>query len=221
MTNREYLSYQNYLRGSLGSLKSKIDNIKENNKNLEANKVRQSKLDEIGRNYMTYRNSLGILFQCMQKLSDKKQEDRIAFLNEYITNRLASLFPEHGYAARLNYDKGRADTVRLELIKPDGTVSTPNIGQGQLMQYIISYSAVESIAQGLGVKNIFIDEAFGVCAENKLPEIGDMINASVNEGCQIILVSQHSELYDNIPHREIRLEMGEDCVTKVSEVKDF
>lgn len=50
---------------------------------------------------------------------------------------------------------------------------------------------------------MFIDEAFGAASADNTQKMGPIIQNIAENGIQVILVSQNSSLYENIPHREI------------------
>lgn len=220
MIKNQYTSYLNYLHGNLGALENKIQSVEENNKQIEYLRIRKDKLDKITRDYQRLLSALNLIMTASQTISDRIQEERVAFINDSITLKLKEYFPEHDYTARLNFQSGRGDTARLELINKDGVVSTPIIGQGKLMQYIIGYAAIQGLITGLNIPNIFIDEAFGVGGETRLPAIGDMLAKSVDDGMQIVLVAQNSTLYAHLPRREFLL-VNEKGLTRLEEIKQY
>lgn len=220
MIKNQYASYLNYLHGNLGALENKIQSVEKNNKQIEHLHVRKDKLDRITRDYQRLLSALNLIMTASQTIADRIQEERVAFINDSITLKLREHFPEHDYTARLNFHSGRMDTARLELINKDGVVSTPTIGQGKLMQYVIGYAAIQGLTAGLGIPNIFIDEAFGVGGESRLPAIGDMLAKSVDNGTQIVLIAQNSALYTHLPRREFHLVNNGD-LTRLEETEEY
>lgn len=128
-------------------------------------------------------------------------------LSNYITEEIAKIFPNEGYTAKINYDyKNRNKVATLSLIDLKGHESSPEICEGLLLQYLISYSVVIAIAKALNISNLYIDEAFGAASSDNLPKIGDRIKDSVADGIQTLMITQREELYADIPRREIVLE---------------
>ena len=84
-----------------------------------------------------------------------------------------------------------------------GFMRKPQMSEGKLCQYLISFAAVYSVVKSLGGSSIYVDEAFGVASTARLGDVGEMLNKCVHDGMQIILVSQKADLYCEIPHREI------------------
>ena len=70
----------------------------------------------------------------------------------------------------------------------------------------------------MGITNLYVDEAFGVAAPDILGDLGQLLYEQVDDGMQVIIISQNPGLYQDIPRREIHLKR--DSVTKsVSVIK--
>lgn len=209
----------NYYENEVKNLAVKLEVARERNAQLENLKREKVELTSFLNEIQEYWENLALVRASVIKESDDYQTRRIEYLNELITKALRDIFPTENYTAKITYDYKRRDIVKLRLVDQEGHVSTPDIGQGQLMQYVISFAAVSGITKGLGFKNIFIDEAFGVAAVDKLPELGNIIDSNVKAGMQVILISQNPELYNSIPRRVISLE--KDALTKTTGVVDI
>lgn len=69
------------------------------------------------------------------------------------------------------------------------------------------------MVKGLNTQTVYVDEAFGVSSKANLPKIGEILQESINDGLQVILISQSSELYNSVSRREIHLEnKGSGCM---------
>lgn len=148
---------------------------------------------------------------------------RLDCINAVITDVLGEIFPQERFQAKVVCDfKNTTNKSYLRLIRPDGSVSMPIIGEGKLCQYLISYASVLGILRMLGYKNLYVDEAFGVAAKERLGQIGGLIERAANDGMQILLVSQDNLLYADLARREIHLkkDYNQNCVV-ITEVKDF
>lgn len=211
----QYRTSLNNLQNSITVAKMHNDQINNLTEQLRAISALDAKLN-------AYAQQLSLVRAACIQTEHNYQTRRINYLNTLITDALREVFPDENFEAKIIYEYGRKDTVRLELQDSAGHVSSPDIGQGQLMQYIISLVAVVGITSGLGFKNLFIDEAFGVAASSKLEDLGEILNRYAQNGMQIILVSQNPFLYNGIPHRVFTL--NHDAVTKtttVAKTEDF
>lgn len=134
------------------------------------------------------------------------RDRRVKYLNDVITEEIQKVFPHSGMQARISYnDKYNKAKATLHLVDADGNPRKPRISEGKLCQYLISFAAVNGVVKSLGFRNIYVDEAFGVSSMDNLPRIGEILNQSIVDGMQIVLVSQNPALYEGIPRREIHL----------------
>ncbi len=163
------------------------------------------------------------LLKVLEKEDADFRERRIRFLSEHITQELLKIFPTEGYQARVDCDfKRGAGRATLTLIDKYGVERIPEITEGKLCQYLISFASTVGAVKGLNTNNIYVDEAFGVSSTDNLPKIGDILKSTVEDGMQLILISQSAELYANIPRREIHLKLDEFCdASTVENVIDF
>lgn len=152
-----------------------------------------------------YRNKLKVVSSRVIKENDSFRTGRLKYLSGTITEAIERIFPAKSLKAEVTCDFKRKNAVDLRLTDQNGNTSKPYVNNGKLMQYLISFASVSKIAESLGCHTLFVDEAFGVAAENKLSVIGELVQQKVDEGMQIILVSQNKALYADVPRREIRL----------------
>lgn len=144
------------------------------------------------------------------KESDAFRERRVTYLDDQITDALSVIFPEKNFKAKILYDfKYGSSKAYLRLKDRKGNNRSPFITEGKLCQYTIGFVSTVSTIVGLGASIIFIDEAFGVSSKKNLPKIGEMIQSYADTGLQFIIISQSSDLYADIPRREIHLELEE------------
>ncbi|MEY8333098.1 hypothetical protein AALB53_08340 [Lachnospiraceae bacterium 47-T17] len=180
--------------------RAKINNAQADKLSAEFNTCKRL-LDEV----KEYRNNLALLKTAVTTEINEYQNRRVSYLNDIITDALTSIFLDEGYSADIHCDFSRKNACKLLLHDRSGNVSSPYIGQGKLMQYLISFAAVSGITRGLGYKNLFIDEAFGVSDMDRLSEIGDVIQKQVESGMQVVLISQNPALYAGLPRHMISL----------------
>lgn len=182
-----------------------LERAKINNKQREQLLAQRTELIELQEDLATYNYDLKRLLTVIQKEDRDFKTRRIQYLNTLITDSLAEIFPEDGLKARLYCDFDRKSEVVLELLDKDGNVLSPDMCSGKLQQYLISFAAVSGITKGLGVNNLYVDEAFGVAATSILGEIGKIIQKRVEQGVQIVIIAQNPGLYQDLPRREISL----------------
>ena len=213
---------QGSYKNSLERMQNQIAVAEAHNEQIDILTAKLNQVNALNEKLEQYGQQLRIIRAACITTEHNYQTRRINYLNTLITDALHEVYPEEDYTAKIIYDYERKDTVRLELQDRFGHVSSPEVGQGQLMQYVISLIAVVGITSGLGYKNLFIDEAFGVAAASKLPDLGEILNRYVKNGMQIILVSQNSDLYNGIPRRVFGLKKDASTgITTVVKTEDF
>lgn len=190
----------------LNDTKIEIEKAKAINESRQSIIDKQVEVDCLYTEITEYRNKLSVLKSRIIKENDEFRSRRLQHLNEVITDGVADVFPEKKLKAEVLCNFKRKDKIKLQLTDETGHVILPHIGKGKLMQYLISFSAVCGIAESLGVKNVYIDEAFGVASQNNLSIIGDIIARKISEGgMQMILVSQNPSLYQDVPRKQFNL----------------
>lgn len=168
-----------------------------------------SKLAEVKHLYDaldSYNSTLAIVDTAVTTEAKDYQTRRIDYLNDIITEAIQRIFPKKKYRAKLQCSFSRTDHVELTLIDENGYVSTPYICEGKLLQYLISVSAVSGITKGLGYSGLFVDEAFGVSNADHYDDIGKLLQSFVDDGLQIVLISQNQGLFAGLKRHAIYLE---------------
>ena len=150
-----------------------------------------------------YLQMLKVCSEIIRKENNDFKGRRIAYLNDMITECLHNFFPNQGFICNIAFEeKNRSNRAVLRLEDSSGFMRKPQMSEGKLCQYLISFAAVYSVVKSLGGSS-YVDEAFGVASTARLGDVGEMLNKCVHDGMQIILVSQKADLYCEIPHREI------------------
>lgn len=204
----------------LAKREAEVAAAEENNRHRDILETEKAKAERLLGELNRYRERLGILKAAVEKENDRFRTRRSEFLNDAITESVAKIFPQMGLTAKVYCDYNRKNKTKMSLFDKYGREHLPRICQGKLMQYLISFAAVAGITKGLGIRNLYVDEAFGAGAEEILPEVGQVVQAQIEDGMQIILVSQHKGLYRDLPRHVISLQtdLEHDCVV-VKEVE--
>lgn len=201
---------------------------------LEKNRLNNEKVDH----YRKCLNELGSLCDRAEQYTDslklvetaviKEIHDyqirKIDYLNDLITEAISRIFPQRRVRAELKSDFSRTDKVSLLLYDDMDNVFMPYVCEGKLMQYLISVSAVAAITKSLSCSNIFIDEAFGVARMDHLEDLGDLLQSFIDEGLQVVVISQNPALYNSLKRHEIHLKTVDgiyETYAEVSEIKDI
>lgn len=188
--------------------------------NAERNKImlKKQELDKVCALMDRYIKDIKLLLTAVDTEDRNYKNQRIDFIDSLITDGLARIFPQDGLKAHLDCDFNRKNEAVLYLTDNNNNELDPDICSGKLQQYLICFTAVIAIIRGLGITNLYVDEAFGVAAPDILGDLGQLLYEQVDDGMQVIIISQNPGLYQDIPRREIHLKR--DSVTKsVSVIK--
>ena len=200
-----YRSKLAVVRNKIGLLNSEIERAQYVNESRRKLLTEKSRLEELIEDTTVYLNTLKVVQSRTIKENDDFKTRRLNLLNAEITDSLAKVMPEKSFRANVKCDFNRKNRVITSLIDANGAEFSPKMSNGKLVQYVTTFSGISGIVKALGIKNLYVDEAFGVSSINRLPAVGDYINSLVGQGIQIILVSQNDGLYRDIPRREFHL----------------
>lgn len=193
---------------------AELEHAKLNNEMRERIAARCERLGEIVADLKVYYATVKKVAAAIDTEDRDYKNRRLGYLNSLITDSLAKIFPDKSLQACVECDFDRKNIVTLTLTDKYGNELDPDICSGKLQQYLISFASVAGIASGLGINNLYVDEAFGVAAPEILGEIGQVIQHHVDNGMQIVIISQNPGLYQDLPRHEIRLKTN----TATSEV---
>ena len=205
---KNYYRNKEYIRKKITEKRLNLERVISSNKEYEKIKAEKIAGEEIVARLDKYLIDLNQLKDNVS-LEDKEYRNRrIKFLSDQITDMLYRFFPDKGFEAKINFDdKRRVSNAGLKLIDKSGVERNPELSEGMLLQYLISYAAINAVLDSVDKHIIFIDEAFGVASQQNLPKIAEMLQQSCESGMQIILATQNPLLYNSIPHKVFQLEL--------------
>lgn len=199
----EILRAKQYYESLIYQKTAELERAKINNQQREKLLASRNETAELLRDIIEYQGDLKRFFEAVNTEDREFKNRRITFINGLITEALSIIFPEDSFRAELRCDFYRKSDVSLVLLDRNGNEMIPDVCSGKLQQYLITFAAISGIARGLGVNNLFVDEAFGVAALDILGDIGVIIGELVKNGMQIIMIAQNPAVYQDIPRREI------------------
>lgn len=192
-------------RNALMNRKIRLERMKVEEEKRQEVKAKLEGLQELESELSEYMSDLKMISETTDSVDRDFKKRRLSFVNGIITEALDEIFPQEGLQARLDCDFNRKTEAVLELKDKHGNLLDPDMCSGKLQQYLISFSAVAGIVEGLGIHNIYVDEAFGVASADILGDIGQIIKKHIDKGMQIVLVAQNPALYQDLPRKEIHL----------------
>lgn len=176
--------------------------------NARAERLRDS-IAEID-NYLevapVYVEALSSILRITKDEYTKFQESRVSFIENSLAYILTILFPNEDFTPKLNYSVER-NNIQCELIFIDGNGNTryPRITEGGFMKDLVGFTSAIKVLELLGSKTFYIDEAFSRASQENKEKMGDIIKNYLDDGLQMIMISQSSECYHNLPRKEFYL----------------
>lgn len=211
----------NSLRTAHMNMAKELEVLKANNARAEYLKSKVNQADEYLTFVVPYIEGLNKLLTVTKDEYAKYQEKRIHFIENSLSDNIAKLFPNEYFIPKILYSLER-NNIRSELIliDEDKNERHPRITEGGFMQELIAFTSSIKVLELLGSKTFYLDEAFSKASTINKERMSEVIKGYIDEGLQMILISQSSECYQDLPRREFILEK-KDKVCNILDVKDF
>lgn len=149
---------------------------------------------------------LRVLKEIVKREEAAFKRRRLSYLDGSITEKLSYIFPKKNLCARTECNFERNNTkLRLSLVDEKGNVRPPYLTEGKFAQQLISFAAAQSCTKLLGRNKLYLDEAFSNASEDNLIKMQELLKTCVEDGFQIILISQSPLLFSDIKRHEIIL----------------
>lgn len=147
-----------------------------------------------------YIRQLNALYEGLQTKNANYIDDIIEMLREAVTYAVNASLPLKKYEVELDYKPYRNDGVlKLYLIDEVGNKLPPRIIEGDMLNQVLSFSAVTYISVSMGYDTIYYDEAFSSANVRSLNLINAVIRHYIDRGIKFRLVTQNPILYAGIP----------------------
>lgn len=165
---------------------------------------------------------LRVLKQIVKREEIAFKERRLAYIAGKITEQLDYIFPAKGLRSEINCNFER-NNMKLKLALVDGSnnVRPPYLTEGKFAQQLISFSAAAACTELLGKNILYLDESFSNASQDNLERTQSVLQSHRDKGFQIILISQSSVLFNDLPRREIHLHSTDSKFVTEVEYKDY
>lgn len=194
------------LRFRVQERRNTVEIIKEGNRRAEELQKQVDTLQIALGKLAAYKEMLENILAAVKVEDANYKNRRLSFLQNSIKHNLDLIFPEDDYTIKLTNEVKRGKPRVALTLSKDGTKFTnPKNSSGGLQQQLISFSACMAIIDLLDKNKFFIDEAFSAGSPENQEKIGKIINSYYSAGTQMILISQGSSLYQDLPRNEIHL----------------
>lgn len=142
----------------------------------------------------------------------------LRIIEEEIMQALAIVYPTDGYVVKLS------SRILRKKIHIEGVVSsyfTPEMSgeisdtQGRLFQQVVSIAALVGIMELLGVKTIYIDEAFSGASSDNAYRVNNLLRSYAERDLNLIIIAQDPAIAQNLDANILKLSRSLDNKTEV------
>lgn len=151
------------------------------------------------------------------------RESVLSVLSSEIVNDLAFVYPSDGYQVNLSAKVSRGKihisaTVTSTFAKdfPGKIKGT----QGRLFQQVVSFSTLIGVMDLLGVKTIYMDEAFSGSAKKNIDKLNKLLLSLEQRGFNLVIIAQDITMAEGIPANRMFLSRSIDNKTTISQEVD-
>lgn len=211
------------LHNKLNKRKTELALAEQSNKEFKELTVKTTKaketLNETRRTLSKFKN----LFDLANEEDSKYKQRRVDYLSDFIDKNLEIIFPYDDLKAKIDVDfKYKSQFAELILTDSEGFKYVPKKAEGGLKRHLISFSSSLALAQCMGANKLYMDEAFNTAHPENLTKLGEILNELTKTDFQVVLVEHQSDIYKDVPRREIHL--SKDPIYKrvvVDEIIDY
>lgn len=211
------------LQNRLNKKKTELALAEQSNKEFKELTVKTEKaketLAETRRTLMKFKS----LYDITNEEDTKYKQRRLDYLSDFIDKNLGIIFPYDDLKAKIDVDfKYKSQLAELILKDSEGFTYVPKKAEGGLKRHLISFSSSLALAQCMGAHKLYMDEAFNTAHPENLTKLGEILNELTKTDFQVILVEHQSDIYKDVPRREIHL--SKDPIHKrvvVDEIIDY
>jgi len=144
--------------------------------------------------------------ESLQTKNENYIRDIIAMIEEAVAFAINSVLPLKKYKVELNYVPYRNNGhLKLFLINDKGQKLPPRIIEGDMLNQVLSFSAITHVTVQMGYDTIFYDEAFASANVRSLALINSVILYYNSMGIKFVFVSQNPILYAGLERAMIEL----------------
>lgn len=167
---------------------------------------------------------LKILDQAITTQESEWRQAVLSILASGIADDLAFVYPADGYqvnlSARVLRGKIHIDATVTSTFAKDfpGRIRGT---QGRLFQQVVSFAALKGVMHLLGVRTIYVDEAFSGSAKKNIEKLNKLLLHLKEQGFNLVIIAQDLAMAEGLPANRMFLSRSIDNKTTiVQEVDD-
>lgn len=148
------------------------------------------------------------------------RESILSMLEAEITADLARVYPTDGYRVKLS---SRVLRGKIHIDAKVYSFATNEIPgkirgtQGRLFQQVVSFAALKGVMTLLGVKTLYVDEAFSGSSKRNIKKLNGLLAALQEQGHNLVLIAQDTSMADGIPANRLFLSRSIDNKTMLQQ----
>jgi hypothetical protein len=153
------------------------------------------------------------------------QEQKSAYVNamtrtmeEAIQSSMDIIIPEKHYSVILEPSVYRNKNIyKIYLVDQFGRRLPPKIVEGDMLNQVLSFTAIAALVYKMGLGWMYYDEAFNSANVRSLIRIKDLLQSYLNIGLNFVLVTQDPLLMDGIERHVISIEVAGGAPASIEE----
>lgn len=210
----------------LAMLERSYKRAEKNNETYDAALKNQKRLSA----QLTFLNGMQELIRTFNlAVTQKESEWRdgvLGVLSSEIADNLAFVYPSDGYqvslTSRVSRGKIHIDVSVTSTFAKDFPGKIKGT-QGRLFQQVVSFSSLHGVMNLLGVKTVFIDEAFSGSAKKNIKKLNRLLLSLAERGFNLVMIAQDITMAEGLPANRMFLSRTVDNKTIIvqEETNDY
>lgn len=150
----------------------------------------------------------------------KWREAILSILENEIVTDLTYVFPDDGYNIKLST---RVLRNKIHIEARVSSVFTGDIPgkirgtQGRIFQQVVSFSSIIGVMDLLGIKTVYVDEAFSGSSKRNIRKVNALLDALRKRGFNLAMIAQDTSMADGIPANRLFLQRSLDNQTTITQ----
>lgn len=142
----------------------------------------------------------------------------LSVLEAEITKDLAFVYPADGYSVKLHSKVVRGKVHISASVQSTFSSDLPGRiqkTQGRLFQQIVSFSAMIGVMSLLGIKTVYMDEAFSCASKRNIDKLNALLSSLDERGYTLIVIAQDTSMAEGLDANRLFLSRSIDNKTTV------
>lgn len=163
-------------------------------------------------------NQLSLLDKAITEKESEWRKSVLSVLETEIITDLSYVFPDDGYNVKLvpRVLRGKIHIVATVSSTFSGELPGKIRGtQGRFFQQVVSLAALVGVMDLLGIKTVYIDEAFSGASKRNIKKLNSLLSSLQQRGFNIVMIAQDASMADGISANRLFLQRSLDNKTSI------